>query len=198
MKYKIYLHNLLNETVEESGDVINPNPNNRVLNESPRDLRIRQNLAVDEEESKVEGSYLHSDINNANSQHIITQNMRHDTYKSLDTGRDRNEDRKHDNLESIMNIYKKKKISIAMLPAVFHVITKKDMLSEQGFEDQLSRAKSLKDQNIIDEFFFISSKDQDGIMDFLEGINERRLDLLKQEQDVKDIIRHENEISIQN
>ena len=124
--------------------------------------------------------------------------MRHDTYKSLDTGRDRNEDRKHDNLESIINIYKKKKISIAMFPAVFHVITKKDLLSEQGFEDQLSRAKSLKDQNIIDEFFFISSKDQDGIMDFLEGINERRLDLLKQEQDVKDIIRHENEISIQN
>ena len=71
MKYKIYLHNLLNETVEESGDVINPNPNNRVLNESPRDLRIRQNLAVDEEESKIEGSYLHSEINNANSQHII-------------------------------------------------------------------------------------------------------------------------------
>ena len=76
-----------------------------------------------------------------------------------------------------------------MLPALFHIITKRDMLSDRGNEDQLNRAKALKDENIIDQFFFISSKDQEGISEFLEGINERRLDILKEEQDEKDSIR---------
>ena len=195
MKYKTYLHDLMNESIEESGNVISPDQDNREFNDIPGRLKRRQNPGVDEEEeSKMEGSYLHSDINNANSQHVITHNNRHDTYKSMDTARDKLEDHKNEGLTGVMNIYKKKKINVAMLPAVFHIITKKDMLSDQGFEDQLGRAKALKEENVIDQFFFISSKDNEGIMQFLEAINDRRLDILRQDQDEKDSIRHASEM----
>lgn len=128
---------------------------------------------------------VNSEVHEMNS--INTIMNRNDTYKSNVTPRD-GEDHK-DNLDDIINIYRKKNNRIAMYPAIFHIITKKDMLSDAGLEDQTNRAESLKD-DLIDEFFFVSCKDQDGIQDLLDTINTRRLEAEREEFEERESMRH--------
>ena len=119
--------------------------------------------------------------------------LRQDTYKS------RGEDDDKENIDDIMNIYgKRTKKNVAMFPAIFHIITKKDMLSEEGLDDQMGRASALKADGIIDQYFFVSAKDrtdENGIKEFLEGLNDRRLDLMKQEQEEMDMEREKSQRS---
>jgi len=80
-----------------------------------------------------------------------------------------------------------------MMPAVFHIITKKDLLSPEGLEDQIDRARILSNDGIIDNYFFISNKDftqESGIKEILESVNDRRLDLMREEQEALDSIRN--------
>lgn len=183
MKYKEYIFKLIDEEPEESGNYIQQEG----IYASAHDMERRDRLDVDEEEdmndSHVGHNHLSGGVSNGMSQHTIA-NLRLDTYKSNSAIGEEKE-----NADDIINIYKKKLIKPAMFPAIFHIITKKDMLSDEGLTDQTNRAKTLKSAGVIDQFFFISSKegkDTNGTQDFLEAINDRRLDLIRQEQEEKD------------
>lgn len=152
-EYKEYLHKLVDEEPDNSGNLIQEDDMYGSVQEDLI-LRNRDRLDIDNQSEDQDNSYLgvnnmQSDVNQGVSQNTIV-NLRHDTYKS-----NHEEDGK-ENVDDIVNMYKKKKIKIAMFPAVFHLITKKDMLSDEGLEDQVGRAKALKAEGIIDEFFFIS------------------------------------------
>lgn len=69
------------------------------------------------------------------------------------------------------------------------------MLSEAGLIDQTGRATALRG-NLIDQFYFISSKENDGIDEFLQGINDRRLEQMKEDQEDEASIRHDSRQSI--
>lgn len=151
-EYKEYLHKLVDEEPDNSGNLIQEDDMYGSVQEDLI-LRNRDRLDIDNKSEDPDNSYLgvnnmQSDVNQGVSQNTIV-NLRHDTYKS-----NHEEDGK-ENVDDIVNMYKKK-IKIAMFPAVFHLITKKDMLSDEGLEDQVGRAKALKAEGIIDEFFFIS------------------------------------------
>ena len=151
-EYKEYLHKLVDEEPDNSGNLIQEDDMYGSVQEDLI-LRNRDKLDIDNQSEDPDNSYLgvnnmQSNVNQGVSQNTIV-NLRHDTYKS-----NHEEDGK-ENVDDIVNMYKKK-IKIAMFPAVFHLITKKDMLSDEGLEDQVGRAKALKAEGIIDEFFFIS------------------------------------------
>ena len=207
MRYKQYLFALMGETPEESGNYIHQDDERQMnlgglnniaglndLDEEEQDGHLA--IPSDRDKNPLDGSQnLQSEILNMNSQHTIIVHNRHDTYKSdnnpsnEDVKEDIEEEDHKDDLSGINNIYKKKKATkIAMYPAIFHVITKKDMLSEAGLADQTSRAEALKG-DIIDEYFFISSKDEEGIPELLQGIYDRRMDMLREEQGIRDYIR---------
>jgi len=177
-EYKEYLHKLMDEEPDDSGPLLSPDD---MYGSVQDDLmaRDRNRLDVDGRDDPENSLIAH---NNGMSQHTIV-NLRQDTYKS------NHEDGKDG--DDIGNLYQKKKIKPAKFPAVFHIITKKDLLSDEGYEDQIGRARALKAEGIIDEFFLISCKDftdENGIQDLLEGINDRRLEVMKQEQDERDLI----------
>ncbi|CAI2374284.1 unnamed protein product [Moneuplotes crassus] len=181
-EYKNYLCKLLDEESTGSGNLIPPD---EMYGSVQDDLLMppRARLDIDDRSEDPDNSFNndHSEVNHGMSQHTIV-NLRQDTYKSRD------EENKQD-ADDIVNLYRNKKIKIAMFPAVFHIITKKDMLSDEGLEDQRDRAAALKAEGIIDEYFFISSKDVDevnGIFELLEGINDRRMEVMRQERDEKD------------
>ena len=198
MKYKEYLCALIDEEPDNSGNLISPDN----VQDRPVQRSYREHLNVDEEEDD-NNSYLnphsmHSEMREGLSQHTI-MNLRQDTYKSIHSARNRTNDKNRNDDVDIMNIYRKKQIKPAMFPAVFHIITKKDMLSDQGLEDQMNRARALKADGIIDQFFFVSPKDvneESGIPEFLEGINDRRLDLMRQQQEEKDSVRQMSHASV--
>lgn len=192
MQYREYILKLIDEDPDDSGNLISPEEHQE---RSMHDQPDRSHLGVDEEDemyhSHLDPNNLHSEAQGL-SQHTI-MNLRNDTYKGSHSARDHPD---KDNYSDIVNIYRKKKIKPAMFPAIFHLINKKDMLSEQGLEDQTNRAKTLRDDGIIDQFFFVSARETDrenGIMDFLEGINDRRLDLIRQEQEEQDSLRQNSE-----
>jgi hypothetical protein len=144
-------------------------------------------LDGDEEEERLDNSRLHSE-NPGLSQHTI-MNLRHESYKSNHSQREEMKDDASD----IVNLYRKKQIKPAMMPAVFHIITKIDLLAQEGLEDQIDRARALSSEGVIDRYFFVSAKgrdsDENGVKEMLEAINDRRLDMMREEQEEKDSMR---------
>ena len=42
-------------------------------------------------------------------------------------------------------------------PAIFHIITKKDMMTENGYAEYLLRMEEFRQEGLVDRFFFTSS-----------------------------------------
>jgi hypothetical protein len=192
-KYKEYLFRLMGDTPEDSGNVIKedevqdkPLHDHQPHDDEEEDEKHAESL---HDNSHLEASHnMNSEVNNMNSQYTI-MNHRNDTYKNI-TPRDNADEEPKDNLDQILNIYKKKsKTTVANFPAIFHIITKCDMLSEAGLEDQMNRAKVLEG-DLIDKFFFVSSRDNSGVDDFLKGLNDRRIEQMVEDQEERDSMRH--------
>lgn len=189
LKYREYLSKLTDEEIEDDGNFLSPDDlQDRSMPENRLKLQ-NDHLDIDEEDhlanSQIE--HLHSE-NPGLSQHTI-MNLRHESYKSNHSHR---EDIK-DDASDIVNLYRKKQIKPAMMPAVFHIVTKKDLLAQEGLEDQMDRARALATEGVIDRYFFVSAKERDaeesGVKEMLEAINDRRLDMMREEQEERDSMR---------
>jgi len=193
-EYHQYICKLIDEDPEDDGNFISPDElHERSAREGIRSMN-NDALNVDEEEHQYNSNLdpNNSEANMAASQHTV-MNLRNETYKSQNSPRPESNKDNASDLGNIYNKTSKKNIKTAMMPAVFHIITKKDLLSPEGLEDQTDRARVLSNEGVIDRYFFISSKDftpESGIYEFLETLNDRRLDLLREEQEKKDSLRN--------
>jgi hypothetical protein len=55
-------------------------------------------------------------------------------------------------------------------PSIYHVISKRDLMTEEGYGDYLLQMEDFKAEGIIDQYFFISSQTAMGIKELQDEI----------------------------
>ncbi len=71
-------------------------------------------------------------------------------------------------------------------PAVYHIVTKRDLMTEEGYAEYLVRLEDLKKEGLLDKYFFVSSLTAQGLKPLEEELFLRRNSFMEEHKKFKD------------